>query len=398
MIDIKKHPIWKGNDLWGTIGPWKKGAHLVRFFIARQFAKFFPRSLFVGVTGTVGKTTTIACCKEVLEQKTACLTTQANLDPIFNIPITLLKVRKNIGKVLLEMGVEYPGEMDYYLSLVRPATAIVTRVSYQHSQFLGDQEKIASEKAKLVEELPEDGLAILNWDDPLVREMSKKTKANVIFFGSDPKHCHVWIDKIKIEDFKTRFELNVGVERVEIKSNILGLNQVGSMAATALGVSMNIPLTTIKKGLEQVEPPPHRLQAVHGVNSSIILDDSYNAAPVSVEEALEILNLVSAKKRIVVLGETRELGEFSEQMHRQVARRIYKNKVDAVITAGGDTKYVVDELKKLGFSSQRVHDNLQNPQISAKLSKMLSKGDVVLIKGSRGVRLDEVVKKIMRSS
>lgn len=391
MIDISSHPVWT------KVNPFKKRGHLARIALARFYTKFFPREKYIGVTGSVGKTTTVNACIQVISQRYNTLTTIINLDPIFNIPITLLKTRKKNDRVILEMGIEYPGEMEFYLSLVRPATAIVTRIYIAHSEFLGNVENIAVEKGKLVEQLPKDGYAILNYDDILVRKMAEKTNANVVYFGTDPKHCHVWAGNIRVEDMNTVFELNYGVERVEVTSKLLGLHQIVPMlAAATLGVTLDIPLTVIKKGLERIEAPEHRLQALAGFNGSIILDDTYNAAPIAVEEALETLNHIPARRRIVVLGEMRELGNYSEEMHRNIARKIYKDKIDLVVLGQGDANFIADELKKLGYKEDRIFSDLQNPQIVSNLLKVLNKGDLVLIKGARANRLDEVVKKLIK--
>lgn len=399
MIDIKKHPIWEGSPIWGKVGNFKKNAHLARFFVAKQFAKLFPRQMFVGITGSVGKTLTTKACFEVLSEKYETISTQDDLDPIFNIPLTILKIRPKIKKVILEMGIEYPGEMDYYLSFVKPATGILTGVSFAHSEFLGSPDEIIIEKSKLIEHLPEGGFAILNYDDVIVRKIAEKTKAQVIYYGLDEGKCDVWAGNIKIKDFKTIFELNYRVERVEIKSSILGVHQIYPLlAAASLGIVNSIPLTTIKKALEKLTLPPHRMNILNGFNGSIIIDDTHNAPFKAVEEALETLNYVPARRRIVVLGEMRELGSFSEKLHRLIAQKIFKDKIDFVILGTGEAKIINDELIKLGFFPEKIYSNLQNPQIVSKLLKILSKGDVVLIKGARATKLDEVVKKIARSN
>lgn len=364
--------------------------------MARNFAKTIPSSKVIGITGSVGKTTATLASLAVLSQKYKTIATSPSLDMIFNLPITILKVSPKVEKVILEMGIEYPGEMDFYLSLVRPKTVIVTNISKQHSQFLGDEGSIAREKMKLIEQLPEDGVAILNWDNPHTRAMAEKTKAKVIFFGLDKNHCDVWATGVKINDFNLNFGLNYGVESVEINSKLLGLHQVYPLlAAAALGISADIPLVKIKRGLEEVLPAEHRLQAMEGYNGSVILDDTYNAAPVAVEEALDTLSRVPARRRIVVLGEMRELGEFSETMHRQIARKIYQEKPDLVLLGQGEARTIADELIKLGFIPERLELNLKNAEIVSKLLQILAKGDVVLVKGSRAVRLDEVVAKLV---
>ncbi len=397
MIDINKHPIWEGNSTWGKIHPAKKPFHLLRFFIAKQYAKLFPRSLFIGITGSVGKTTTANACVAVLREKFNVLSTTPSFDTILNIPITILKIRSNTEKVVLEMGIEYKGEMEYFLQFVAPTVGIVTKISYQHSEFLGDLEQIGDEKGQLLEQLPEDGFAILNYDDLPTRKLASKTKAEVIYYGTDQKHCNVWADKIQIKDLTTSFQLNYGVERVEINSRLLGFHQVYPLlAAACLGISTGLSLTTIKKGLEKVEPESHRMEVFEGFNGSIIIDDTYNAAFTAVEEALETLNRISARRRIAVLGEMKELGERSEKLHKMIAEVIYKNKLDLVFLGGGDTKYINDELIKLCFNPDRIFYNLQNPQISSKLLKILSRGDAVLVKGARTLLLGEVVKRLAK--
>ncbi len=398
-MDIKAHPIWNQTapTTKNKISKYKKPLHLARISLARQYAKLFPRSMFVGITGSVGKTTTTKACVLVLSQKYPVLTTQTSLDPVLNIPITLLKVRSKFKKVVLEMGIEYPGEMDFYLSLVKPAKGIITNISYQHTEFLGSLEGVAKEKGKLIEQLPENGLAILNYDDIHVRNMAERTKAEVLFYGTDPNNCSVWAGNIRIEDFKTSFEINYGVERVKVNLSLLGEHQVyPALAAAALGVSEGVSLVAIKNALEKMEPEEHRMDILVGYNGSLILDDCYNGSPISAEAAIDTLQKISAKRRIIVLGETKELGKYSEKLHRQIAQKIYKDRIDLVLLGTGETKYIASELLSLGFLPEKLETDLQNPQIVSKLLQILSKGDVVLIKGSRSLRLEEVVSRVTK--
>lgn len=390
-MDIKKHPIWN------KISPYKKPFHLIRFFLARQIAHLFPRSVFIGITGSVGKTTTKEICLAVLSQKFLTISSRENIDPILNIPQTLFRLRPDVKKVVLEMGIEYPGEMEFYLSLVNPATAIVTRISYAHSEFLGSPEKIAEEKSLLVKELPKDGFAILNFDDLNVRKLANMTKAQVIFYGLDSKKCDVWASNIRFEGDKTRFELNYGVERVDILFELLGRHFIyPALAAASLGICNGLSLINIKKGLEKVNPIKHRMQLLEGMGPWNVLDDTYNSSPVAVEEALNVTSELPARRRIVVLGEMKELGIYSEKLHRSVAQKIYNEKIDLVFLGLGDTKYVADELIKLGFSPDRMEINLSNSQIVSKILKIANVGDLILVKGSRAVKLDEVVQRITK--
>lgn len=394
MLNIRNHPVWQ------NITPWKKRAHLARIFLAQQYSKLIAPEKVIAVAGSVGKTTSVIAISKVLSEKFRVVSTSdgsPNLDPIFNLPITILRAKPKVEKLVLEFGIEYPGEMDFYLSLIKPKTVVITKLSYEHGEYLGEMEDILKEECRSIEKLKENDTAIMNWDDLNSRKAAEKTRANVIFFGTDSENCHIWADNIKIENLKTVFELNRGVERVEVVANLLGKHQIYALlAAAAVGVVSDIPLVSIRKGLEKVQPPEHRMQVFAGSEGSTIIDDTYNAQPAAVEEAIETLNQVSASRRILVLGEMRELGKQSEKFHKEIARKIYKDKIDLVFLGEGGANIVSDELSKLGFPTDRLHVNLTNDQISEKLLKVLSFGDVVLVKGARAVRLEEVVERLVR--
>lgn len=397
-MDITSHPIWDQITPYKTRIPvLKKPMHLLRIYLAKQYAKLYPQEMFIGVTGSVGKTTCVQIAAAVLSQKFKTLTTRPNLDPVLNIPITLLKLNPTVKKVILEMGVEYKGEMDFYLSLIKPKTVIFTKISYAHNEYLGSINEILQEKGKLIESLGEEGVAVLNWDDINSKKLAARCKGSTIYYGTDPKACTVWAGNIRIENFMTTFELNLGVERVKVNFKLLGSHQVyPALAATTLGVIYDIPLTKIKLALESIEPSEHRLEVLAGPNNAIVLDDTYNSSPAALDAAIDTLLQVPARRRILVLGEMKELGKYSDQLHRQVAQRIYKEKLDLVFLGLGDAQIIADELKSLGFWEERVDANLQNSQLVSKLLKILGKGDVCLIKGSRAIRLDEVVKRITK--
>jgi len=375
----------------------KKPLDLLRIYLARQYAKLYTSEMFIGITGSVGKTTTVAASVAVLSQKYKTISTQPNLDPILNVPSTLLKLNPSIKKVILELGVEYKGEMDFYLSLVKFKTAIVTKIAHSNSEYLGGLDEILLEKGKLIQSLPEDGIAILNFDDANSRGLEKMCKGTIIYYGTSSQNCSLWAGNIRTENFRTSFELNFGVERVKINYQLLGTHQVYSaLAAATLGITCGVPLTKIKHGLESIESSEFCLQPLLGPNGSIILDDTYNSSPAAVEAAFDTLLEIPARRKVIVLGEMQKLGEYSDILHRQIAQRIYKEKFDLVFLGQGDTQIIADELKSLGFWEERLEVNLQTGQLVGKLLKTLGKGDVCLIKGSRAVRLDEVVKRIIK--
>ncbi len=369
----------------------------LKISFARHYTKLYSKNLFIGITGSVGKSTCVEYAQAVLSNKFKTLSTVSNLDPVLNIPKTLLKLSPKISKVILEMGIDNIGQMDFYLSLVKPKVVVFNKIGYVHSEFLGDLNEIIKEEGKLIEQLTQDGVAILNWDDPSTKKLCSLCKGTIIYYGTDAKNCNIWAGNIKIENYKTNFELNLGVERVKINSQLLGRQQVyPALAGAALGVLYDIPLTKIKIALESVKPQEHKLQPLLGPNGSIILDDTDHSSPTDMEASIDTLLQIPARRRILVMGAMRDLGEYSDLLHRQIGQMIYKEKIDLVILGQGDTQIVADELKSLGFWEERLFSNFANSQIVNKLLKTLEKGDVCLIKGGKVARLDEVVKRIVK--
>lgn len=388
--------------------PFKKPFSYLRSYLAKQYVRLYPSDMFIGVTGSIGKSTCVSACEAVCSQKYKTICTKADLDPVLNISQTLLRITPGVSKVILEMGVDYKGEMDFYLSLVKPKVAIFTKVALSTSLAFDGTEEILQEEGKLIESLGEKGVAILNWDDPSAKKLANLCKGRVFFYGMDSLNCTIWAGNVKIsgacdprifENFGTSFELNLGVERVKVNFKLLGEQYLyAALAAALLGVISDIPLTKIKLALEELEPVEHKMQALPGPNGSVLIDDTYNSSPMGLESAIDTLLEISARRRIVVLGEMKDLGRRSEESHRQIARKIYKEKLDLVFLGQGETCFIADELKSLGFWEERMGSDLTSSQLVSKLLKNLGKGDVCLIKGSRAVRLDEVVKRIAKKT
>lgn len=370
----------------------------LKVYLARQYARIYPASLFIGVTGSVGKTTCVEMARVILSQKYKTLTTGGS-DGKKDIPTTLLNINPSIKKVILEMGITNIGDMDFHLSQVKPQTVIFTKISYDNSEYLGGLDDIIQEKSKLIKHLGKDSILILNYDDPVCKKLAKDCLGSIFYFGTDPQNCTVWAGNIRVEDYKTTFELNLGVERVKVNLPLLGPHQVYSaLAAASLGVVCEVPLTKIKLALESLKTIEHQMQPVSGPNGSIIIDDTINSSPAALESAIDTLLQINARRRILVLGEMKNLGEYSDSLHCQIAQRIFKEKIDLVYLGVGDAQIIATELRSLGFWEERLMSNLHSSQIVTQLLKNLRKGDVVLIKGAHSVRLDEVVKRIARKN
>lgn len=340
--------------------------------------------MFVAVCGSLGKTTTVMLSQAVLSQKYKTISTEPNKDLVNKITSTILKLNPSIKRVILEVGTN---SADFLNLLIKPAAFIATRIiSNEYDQI-----------KKLLTNFSNDTFLLLNWDDVNNRKLGEQISTNVIYYGTDAKNCTVWAGNIKIENFKTSFELNFGVERVRIELPILGLHQVyPSLAAATLGIINNIPLTKIKIGLESAKAEDHKLQLLTGSSGSFILDDTLSANPIEVEYGVDTLVQIPARRRIIVLGEMTNPAYYSQDDYRKIAEKIYKEKIDFVFLGQGLIEIVGEELKRLGFWEEKMESGIQNSRLVPKLLKILGRGDICLIKGDKNLRWDEVVKRISK--
>jgi UDP-N-acetylmuramoyl-tripeptide--D-alanyl-D-alanine ligase len=245
---------------------------------------------------------------------------------------------------------------------------------------------------EVLSHLDSQNTVISNWNDNLARKAMEKSEVQAFFYGNNSDHCHVWSSNFRINNFQSFFELNYGVERVEIRTPLLGEEQVSSMlAAAAIALNDGFSLMEIKKGLEKLSPLEHVLEPLLGYNHSYVLDDTDTVDPETIISSIDLLNYLPARRRIVVLGQV-ELAD--KKKYQNIAQKIFRDKIDLVFLTMGDAKIIKDELLELGFIEDRIEFNLQIPQIVSTLLKMMSKGDVVLIEGSSKLKMNEIVRRI----
>lgn len=381
---------------WSNIKPFQKPTFLAQFVLAKNIANIYPKSNFIGIASLVNEASLSQACLKVLSQKYECLVANPKLDPNFGILDAILKIRPNTKKVILEMLINYPEDMNYFLSIVKPKTAVISRLFFSQNDFFNDFDKLLKGMEELVDSAPEDGHIILNWDDVYARRFTEKTKAKVLYYGLDPATCDIWAGNIRLENFYTQFELNHKVERVSVDFKPLGRHQVYcALAAAAVGVLHGMSLVNIKKGLESVETGEHKMSVCEGYNGSVVLDDTADFSPVTFYDSLAVLSEVPARRRIIIMGELKDVIN-QRKLYQKIAQRMYKEKVDLIFLGVGETKFIKDELINLGFMPERIEIGQSNGQIVASLLRILGRGDVLLVKGSKSSRFDEVVKRVTK--
>ncbi|MCL4458323.1 MAG: UDP-N-acetylmuramoyl-tripeptide--D-alanyl-D-alanine ligase [Chloroflexi bacterium] len=342
----------------------------------------------IAVTGSVGKTTTKEMIAAVLEQRFTVLKTEKNFNNEIGLPITLLRLGPEHKKAVLEMGMYAVGEIDLLCRLARPRIGVITNVGPTHLERLRRIEHVAQAKAELVAALPADGYAILNGDDPLVRQMARYTSAKPFLFGLNDD-CDFRATSLNSRGLDgIDFRLAFGSERIAITTSLIGRHNVYTcLAAIAVARIEGLTWPEILQALAST-PVSLRLTVIPGTNGSVIIDDTYNASPASTLAALGLLAETGGRK-IAILGDMLELGDYEEEGHRLVGRRAAQV-ADMLIVVGDRARWIGEEAKSQGLATVQFYRSNQDVSLD------LRAGDHVLVKGSRGMRMEEIVTKFKR--
>lgn len=344
----------------------------------------------IGITGSVGKTTTKELVAATLRERYNVLKTQGNLNNEIGLPLTLLRLTSAHQVAVLEMGFYQMGEIAFLCDLARPEVGIINNVYAVHLERAGSIENIQQGKGELVAALPPGGVAILNHDEPRVLAMrDRNPHTQFLTYGLHPD-ADLRADHIEGLGLNgIRFRLHYHRETLHITAPLLGRHSVHTaLRAIAAGLVLHLDWETILAGLQG----PHaqnqlRLVAVRGPNGSLLLDDTYNASPESTIAALNLLADIDARRRVAVLGDMLELGEYETRGHQVVGARAAEV-VDLLFTVGERAQTIAQSARAGGLAAAQVHHVADTTSLLAHLRITLTAGDVILIKGSRATRLD----------
>jgi UDP-N-acetylmuramoyl-tripeptide--D-alanyl-D-alanine ligase len=349
----------------------------------------------IGITGSVGKSTTKEVVAEVLSQRYCTLKNKGNLNNEIGLPLTMFSLTEEHERAVLEMGFYIPGEIEFLCNLASPHIGVVTNIGTVHASRAGSQKEIARGKAELVQALPEDGYAILNYDDLLVRAMAEKTHARVFFYGMD-NVVDLWADNVEslgLEGIRFflhyRHEKNRPAEVLQLRVPLIGRHSVQTaLRAAAVGLVDGLTWQEIVSGLRSVSNEL-RLIAVRTQRGALILDDTYNASPESMLAALNLLNDLVGRK-VAVLGDMLELGQYEQRGHEMVGIRAAEV-VDELVTLGDRGKIIAEAALEAGLPVGKITALDQVEQVIHYLQSKLNSNDVVLVKGSNIMKMDRIV-------
>jgi UDP-N-acetylmuramoyl-tripeptide--D-alanyl-D-alanine ligase len=393
--------------------------------------KYKPK--IIGVTGSVGKTATKEAIYTVLSSKFKVWKNIKNYNNEIGVPLSILGMesgyknpfiwlgvfikgfcmvifrKKNYPEMLvLEMGADKPGDIKYLIDFAPCHVGLITAIGSVHTEFFGNLEKVISEKQKIISHLKVDDFAVLNIDDKDVIKTQDKTRAKVVTFGfskeavvrateldvSTGDSDDPWVDvQVKGLSFKLMYK---GSMVPVLLPSVLGKHQVyAALAAAAAGVCFGMNLADISSALKNFKSPPGRMRLIVGIKHTSIIDDSYNSSPMAAIAALRVFKEINISgRKFAALGDMLELGSYTEQGHREVGVATAEV-VDTLITVGERAKMIAKAAKQNGMSDDNVF-SFGDPLSAGKfIQQRIKQGDIVLIKGSQGARMEKIVKELM---
>lgn len=398
-------------------------------------ARYQPK--IISITGSVGKTSTKEACEAVLKPHFKTRATYKNFNNEIGVPLSIIGVKKAPAKsiinwvsifckaltllffkdkkypeiLILEMGIDRPGDMDYLISIAPPDIAIVTGVSSSHLEYFDKLENIKEEKAKLVKALKKEKTAILNYDNEHSRAMNQISKAKVISYGLEAgadlraedlifnfeRYYNEDIDFNKIQGIS--FKLNWQGSTVPAKiPNAISFSAVyASLAAINCALSLGLNLVEAQEGLSNFKMPKGRMNLIKGIKNSYIIDDTYNSSPTSALTALNLIEQMKFKdsRKVIVMGEMLELGAYTEEGHHEVGEKLAKINPALLIVVGEKARDIIRGAKDAGFNESKCFYFNESVEAGKFVQEKIKENDLILIKGSQGVRMEKIVKEIM---
>ncbi len=394
--------------------------YILKLLAQKILLKYHPE--IIAITGSVGKTSAKEAIAAVLLNKFVVQRNIKNYNNELGVPLTIIGAEtagknifkwlavfwrakklllfrdKNYPKILiLELAADRPGDMDYLLDFVSPRIGVLTRIGPVHLEKFGTQEKILEEKSKLIKSLPKDGFAILNYDYKDVLSLCDSTKAKCVTYGFD-EGADVRAKNILYGRGQTTFTLEYGGTTMPVVLlHAAGKPQIYAMlAGICCGIAKGMDLEEIKEALKNYSPPKGRGNVLKGIKNTLIIDETYNASPQAVEAALENLKNLSGKDRaIAVLGDMLELGPISKDAHLAIGKKVAELELNYLFTAGIRAKDIARGAREGGMIKDRIFEFSDNTSLGKFLQEKMEQGDVILVKGSRGMKMEEIVQEII---
>jgi UDP-N-acetylmuramoyl-tripeptide--D-alanyl-D-alanine ligase len=401
---------------------------ILAWFAKKIVKKYQPK--VVGITGSIGKTSAKEAIFAVLDSAFDTRKNIKNYNNEIGVPLTIIGMESggrsflgwlrvfskaisllmtkdnNYPEVLvLEMGADKPGDIGYLVDIAPCSVGVLTRVSSTHLEEFKTVENVAKEKQKIVSHLDKKSFSILNSDDPLVMKMAKKTQSEIVTYGHGEEAMVRSLDFTELGEgwnitgikFKIQYE---GSTVPVFLPGVVGKHQINSaLIAAAVGMSLGMNLIKISEGLKNYTAPLGRMHLVEGANETLIIDDTYNSSPAAAEAAviaLEKLQIGNVSRKVVIMGDMLELGDFNDKEHLELGKIIAKSNIDILIAVGDNRELIASGAKKAGLDEQNIYTFENSKLAKDKINDIIKQHDLILAKGSQGSRMERVVKELMK--
>jgi len=344
----------------------------------------------VAITGSTGKTTTKEMVAALLAASGPVLKTEGNLNNQYGLPLMMLRLEPQHKFAVFELGMSGAGELRHLSGIAEPDVAVITNVAAVHLEFFASVDAIADAKAEILEGLRPNGVAVLNGDDERIRRIGAGHVGTVLWFGRD-RAFSVSAENWRGTVHGMRFDMRIGGETVDVALPLSGPHFVSNfLAAAAVAHHLGVTPAAIAAAAVDMRPASRRGEVQRLGQNVTLVDDSYNSNPLAVEAAVVALGLASGKRRVAFLGDMLELGATARDLHLQTGQRIGE-KVDVLVGVGPLAHALLEGAKDAGVARENLHHFADSKQAAGAVSRLVQPGDAVLVKGSRGVRMEAVV-------
>ncbi|AIS52711.1 UDP-N-acetylmuramoyl-tripeptide--D-alanyl-D-alanine ligase MurF [Thermoanaerobacter kivui] len=356
--------------------------------IAAYYRKKFDIP-FIAVTGSSGKTTTKDMIAEVLSKKYAVLKTGGNFNNEIGLPLTIFRLESYHQIAVVEMGMSGIGEIKRLKEIAKPQVAVFTNIGVAHIEKLGSRENILKAKAELIEDFGENNVIVLNADDDMLVRLPQTYRGKYYKYGITNGDVKAY--NIEKDERGVRYVLKVRELEKRVELSIPGMHNVyNSLAAICVGLEFGVSVEDMADALREFKPEKMRLNIIDGGKIKII-DDAYNANPDSMKAALTVLRDLDSKRKVAVLGDMLELGEYSKEAHKDIGKFVLECGIDVLVTSGNFAKYIAEEAKICGMNSSNIFICKNNEEANKVLDSIIKEGDLILVKGSRGMKMEQIV-------
>ena len=355
------------------------------------YGKDFP---VVGVTGSVGKTSTKDIIANVVSQKYKTLKTQGNNNNDIGLPFTIFNLKDHEAAVI-EMGMNHFNEISKLTKIAKPTISVITNIGTSHIGNLGSRENILKAKLEILEGMDKKVLVINNDNDLLHKYNLENKNVEIYTYGIENK-SDVMSEDIILNENNSEFICNLKGEKFKVKVPVGGIHFVyNALCAATVGYLLGLSIEQIKKGIETFELTKKRMDITELDNGVTVINDSYNASFESMQASLKYLSGLKNNRKIAVLGDMFELGEYSKELHEKVGKEVAKNNIDILICSGENSKYIVEAAKENGMEKSNIYYFENKSKIQEFIKSIWKKGDAILFKASNGMKFFEIVENLV---